>query len=70
MKENKELIIATLINVGFTRVYDNDDYTWVYRNYRITLRDSTTMAQLFKKLIDMGEELKMWEIKSVLNILQ
>ena len=70
MKDNRELIIATLINVGFTRVYMNDDYTWSYRDYRLTLKDSTTMVQLFKKLIDMGEGLKLWEIKSVLNILQ
>jgi hypothetical protein len=67
---NKEEIIAALINVGFTRRYDGDDSNWIYKNYPIKVKENTTLTEVFKLLMRASETIKIWEIKSVLNILQ
>lgn len=67
---NKEDIIAALINVGFVRRYDGDDSNWSYKSYPIKIKENTTLTDVFKLIMRASEELKIWEIKSVLNILQ
>jgi hypothetical protein len=67
---NKEEIIAALINVGFTRRYDGDDSNWIYKSYSIKIKENATLTDVFKLLMRASETIKIWEIKSVLNILQ
>lgn len=68
-KQEKENIIAGLINIGCTRRCDGDDYNWTYKHYKFTIRESYTLTDVFKKLMAVAENLKIWEIKSVLNII-
>ena len=67
---DKQEIIAALINVGFTRRYDGDDSNWIYKNYPIKIKENATLTDVFKLLMRASETIKIWEIKSVLNILQ
>lgn len=63
-------IVAALINIGCIRRYDGDDSSWFYKNYSIKIKHNATLTDVFKILMRASEELKIWEIKSVLNILE
>jgi hypothetical protein len=69
-KQEKENVVGALINIGFTRRYDGDDSSWIYKGYPIKIKESATLTDVFKLIMRASEELKIWEIKSVLNILQ
>lgn len=69
-KQEKENVIGALINIGCLRRYDGDDTNWSYKNYDFKIRESATLTDVFKILMNASEVLKIWEIKSVLNILQ
>jgi hypothetical protein len=68
-KKEKEEVMAGLINIGCLRRYDGDDYNWSYKNYNFKIKESATLTDVFKILMRASETLKIWEIKSVLNIL-
>lgn len=64
MKENiKEALLA----IGCTQPSSNE-YLFDYKGYRFKIYDSTTLPEIFDKLIKMGATLKTWEVKQVLEI--
>ena len=67
-KQQREEIIAGLINIGCTRRSDNDDYNWEYKGYTFRIYESYDLGKIFTTLMKAQETVKIWEIKSVLQI--
>jgi hypothetical protein len=67
-KQDRENIIAGLINLGCTRTYEGDDYNWSYDRYTFRLRESDRLVDVFRILMKASETLKVWEIKRTLQI--
>ena len=65
---NKEDIIAALINIGCIRRYDGDDSNWTYKDYTFKIKEKATLTDVFKLLMNASVTLKIWDIKSVLHI--
>lgn len=64
----QDQIIDALKEIGFTERYKGRKNELEYKNYPIKIKEDETLASVFSKLIKMGENLKVWEIKRVMHI--
>lgn len=65
MEQNKEIIKA-LESIGFQHT---ESRYWSYKGYKIKIYPNTTLAEVFTQVLECGSNLKVWEIKDVLHII-
>lgn len=65
---SKEKILNSLISIGFEQPYENSPHSLKYKDYGIKINENQTLANVFEKLIKIGEQLKTWQIQKVLEI--
>lgn len=61
-------IIDALLVAGFTQPYENQPHNLEYKGYPVRISKDDTLPRIFLKLISMGETLKCWEIKNILQV--
>lgn len=65
-----EKIKESLLKMGFTQPYENSiPEIFQYENYQIKIHKNDNLESVFMKLIQMGKQLKVWEIKRVLEVI-
>lgn len=68
MTEERKNILEALENIGCTNPYNDDSMNWVYKNYSFRVPENITLTEIFKILMKVSETVKIWEIKSVLQL--